>query len=318
MILPVYWPTTILVVDDDPEMLETIKLNLGSKFRLKCFTSPLKALRYLEENRANNSLEYFTNKYIQEVDEMDFAHKTFDVNFRAFHKELYNSERYNLISAVIIDYNMPEMDGLTFCAEAKSYGLSTILLTARLEKPEAVEAFNQSLIDKYIEKNGSKIYSYLETYLKDMQYKFFIQLVNEVSFNPIIFRNKAIAKIFDDIIQQYNIKEYYVLDAQGNYVLVDEDSNILGLFIQSEIEVKESYREAVYRKAPENVLKKLENDHYILCYHNSKLNIFPPTEEWSKYLFRADKVRGVDQNYYIAITKNNLDIDMDKLKLINK
>ena len=63
-----------------------------------------------------------------------------------------NTERYD---AIISDYQMPEMDGITFLKELKASGNTTpfIIFTGRGREEVAIEALNEGA-DFYLQKGG--------------------------------------------------------------------------------------------------------------------------------------------------------------------
>jgi CheY-like chemotaxis protein len=68
------------------------------------------------------------------------------------YKVIYNPRRYEEISTVIVDYDMPSMKGLEFCEKLQNPYIRKILYTGVAGEGLAIEAFNKGLIDGYIRK----------------------------------------------------------------------------------------------------------------------------------------------------------------------
>ena len=62
------------------------------------------------------------------------------------HKVIYDSKRFAMKTVVVVDYSMPNMNGLEVCKALEDLPLKFIMLTGKAEPETAIEAFNDGLI----------------------------------------------------------------------------------------------------------------------------------------------------------------------------
>src|SRR5690242_16550968 len=104
-----YYPTTVVLLDDNNEFLEALELKISKYIPLSFYDSPKKALNFfLEEYRSHP----FIDRCIANNNEENSDHLMQNVDIRNIHKEIYNSQRFSEITVLVIDYAMPDINGL--------------------------------------------------------------------------------------------------------------------------------------------------------------------------------------------------------------
>ena len=72
---------------------------------------------------------------------------------RGLHEEIYNKDRFNDVSVIIVDYYMDEMNGIEVCETLSKHPAKKILLTGGADKENiAIDAFNKGIIHRFINK----------------------------------------------------------------------------------------------------------------------------------------------------------------------
>src|SRR5689334_20710133 len=113
-----YYPTTTVVIDDDILFLSAIQSELEN---CKTYSSPSKAIQYLKNshpfNRVHSQIVNNPLKF-HELNQTDgdFA---YHINLHHLHHEIYLKDRFDDVSILIIDYHMPEMNGIEVCEKLK-------------------------------------------------------------------------------------------------------------------------------------------------------------------------------------------------------
>ena len=147
-IRPFYFPTTVAIVDDSPDFLANLSLNLDPTLAFRVFDSPADTLTALTSEQANTpGPERFFSVY-QHREEHSFDHHVIDLNMSRIHREVFNDRRFERYSVVVVDYDMPEIDGLEFCRKLEHFPLRKVLLTGKADEKLAVQAFNEGIIDR--------------------------------------------------------------------------------------------------------------------------------------------------------------------------
>ena len=129
-----YFPTTILFVDDKLSFLKSLMLSLDKKLAYQLFNNPTQTLDFLHNNYKPGT---FTDNWLSTLKNSDENNKTthslIDIDVFSIHKEIYNPDRFQEIAVVVVDYAMPDMDGLEFCQHLKDSQIKKLMLTGQLK-----------------------------------------------------------------------------------------------------------------------------------------------------------------------------------------
>lgn len=167
--LPIYFPLGILIVDDDPDLLDGLSLAL--KFRF-----PRNDVRVAQSGREGLSIlqqkPFHLKTILQGSDEeLDYASSEMGCRVRLDSLQQFelHANYSNATGIIIIDYAMPGMNGLDFARLARDYGGSKILLTGQATQNEAITAFNAGLIDRYVRKEDPRAIEVLSDYVAELE-----------------------------------------------------------------------------------------------------------------------------------------------------
>ena len=159
------FPTTTVIVDDNEEFLNSIALKLDkTRQSYKYFTSANGATKFIKDNYHKS--RWFL-KYIQNIEAAEQDRKLVEFNLKDLYKQVYDQERFDIITTVISDYDMPEITGLEMFSDLHDAQLHKVLLTGVVDEKVAVKAFNDKAIDAFIPKSHSDIYSQIHKVIKD-------------------------------------------------------------------------------------------------------------------------------------------------------
>lgn len=308
-----YHPTTVMLVDDDYKYLHSLYLRLKNTVATyKLLNNPVKALHFLNEEYQSNP---FINRYLQE--DILHDHRILDVNVRAIHHEIYNPKRFAEVGGVVVDYVMPGMDGLTLCHKIADKSFRRILLTGEDQEKNAIQGFNNGDIHQYIRKDDINFNQTINLVIERAQWQYFLDqssiIINSIAKNSQlnILSNLKFIQLFNDIRQKTSNIEFYLLDKQGSFLLLDKEAKPSWLIIKSDREIEKLYQYAKDEEAPAQVVDALKERKMIPYFHDDKDMQTPPSQ-WGRYLFPANLLQ-TEQNYYYAFIENT-----DLLKLSNE
>lgn len=219
-----YYPTTIVFVDDDPDLLNSLQLAMSDEFKCQTFISVDEAKNYIMKNQALYSAK--KNKYLPIVYE-DLSDLSVSVEISEIHKEIFNNDRFKESFILIVDYDMPEVDGLKFARFLKDQcAVKIIMLTGAADTQMAVDAFNARDIDRFLLKNdvdyGEKLSRYIQELMLDHfvdRTKSIFDSINISGDHPL--QDSDFVNEFEGICKKYQICEYYLLDDAGSFLLND-------------------------------------------------------------------------------------------------
>lgn len=314
------FPTTVLMIDDNVEFLKSIAIGLPAEAATYNFYSdPKKALQLINEKYQGNR---FAAGLVNLMDEEEFEHRTLDVNVRDIYRIMYNRARFQQISTVVVDYNMPGLDGIEFCKSINNPHIQKILLTSIVDESKAIEVLNEGLIHTFIRKQSPNVIQLLGQALTQAQQRYFLhlsQIIQQVvTFSPeeSALADPAFIELFHRIAKDFGAVEYYLTEFLGSFVFVDADGNHYGLFtrIKDQIDFYCESKEA--ENAPPEVIAALREGQRILCHHNENNVALPDGRVWEQYLFDAVTIKGQNE-YLCAYGPEMFDIRRDNLLSFN-
>lgn len=145
-------PGTVVFLDDDPDYLEMLALVLPRHWHVKLFLRPTECINYLQQEPPFWEADAWNQ---QQLIEQWRAGKPLIPQILGYWSKY--TERYALTRVCVVDYSMPEMDGLQALGELVEWPGSRVLLTGQADEQIAVRAFNQGLIDQFIAKQTPDI-----------------------------------------------------------------------------------------------------------------------------------------------------------------
>jgi CheY-like chemotaxis protein len=312
--LTFYHPTTIVFLDDNRNFLNAMELHFGSIFDIKLFTSPDQALKEIDDGLNStptsgfNILDKNTTNTDNDV--------TFEISKLA--KMTYDSSRFNKISVLIIDYQMPEINGLDFCQKLVAKNIYKVMLTAEADKDTAIRAFNAGVIDKFILKTSNFLYEEIEAAINELRNRYFQSSL--IGLSPqhhnsmkVLFESELYQKLFLEVLLSSNAVEYYMVDASGSFMFLDKYASPTWLIVRSTEDIQEQFELLQGYDIPDSFLTsvaKKEKILFLLSEDEYKL----PTNEWAKYLYETKKL---NDKYYYSVVKNSATSLLDWNKVIS-
>jgi CheY-like chemotaxis protein len=315
-----YFPTTVLMIDDNVEFLKSIAIGLPAEAATyNFFSDPHRALALINNKYEGNEI---ADGIVKLIDEEEFEHRTLDVNVRDIYKIMYNRARFQQISTVVVDYHMPGMDGIEFCKSIKNPHIQKILLTSIVDESKAIEVLNEGLIHTFIRKQSPNVMQLMSQALVQAQYRYFlncshiIQQIIMKSPEESALHDPSFINLFHDIAKKFNAVEYYLTEFLGSFLFLDADGNHYGLFtrIKEQIDFYCESKEA--EKAAPEIIAALRSGKQILCYHNENNCSLPDGRVWEQYLFDARAISGKNE-YFCASGPGMFDVRTHNLISFN-
>ncbi|MFQ3307770.1 MAG: FixJ family two-component response regulator [Candidatus Midichloriaceae bacterium] len=220
--LPLFkFPTSIALIDDDALFVKSSAeylLTLSDKFKINIYTSAEPVLSKLKNY--DNLVDYI--KPIMPNYRENDAKFTLEFDL----KQIFNNIDYSdIITVIVVDYDMPSMDGITFLEKIKDLKIYKILLTGVADESKAIEAFNRGIINCYLKKDEKKLFSNLYNKIIEGQDAVFSDATNALAYTicqtelNTLLENEGYKEIVNHYIEKHNIIYYKVLDETGSYYM---------------------------------------------------------------------------------------------------
>lgn len=163
-------PTLTVLIDDSRSFLDSLAFQLSPQLALKLFHEPLAAIAWLRHMARYAPVRA---GYDERLNTLARCNGTTDLD--PIHHTVTNRQRFDLPAVLVIDFSMPQMNGVEFCAAVRDLPCKKILLTGQSDESIAIDAFNRKLIDSFIEKRDPDAINRLESEIFRLHEDFFAE-----------------------------------------------------------------------------------------------------------------------------------------------
>ncbi|MEO8400520.1 MAG: response regulator [Gammaproteobacteria bacterium] len=306
--LPVFYhPSTIVTVDDDVLFLKAISQLIKSKFKIKTFQEPTTCIDFLDTYVSPLSETVFLRpcKEYEHYDSLTSSLVDFDAS--GLYSLKQNSCRFDEISILIVDYNMPEMNGIELCQKISALPIKKILLTGQADNRDAVDAFNNKIIDCFMRKDSPTLVADIQSYVARLSREYFHQRTSALMAHlevdqPIPLSDPIFTQFFDEWCQENSIREYTLIDKNGSLLVIDDNDQHAFLVVHTErtlrsfAEVNDDVAEA------ELLLSDVKKFRKIPFFGVGKESWQFSPDKWAQFFFKPNVLAG-RENYYWAVSK---------------
>ncbi len=314
---PCNFPTRVLLIDDSSQALEKLERVMDDSHATYLpFSKPKEALSFV------NALPPLSEQW-----SIGFDEDILDADISEIYREVYNPERYKQVSTIIVDYDMPALNGLELCEQITSPHIQKILLTGAADEETAIQAFNRGLIQYFVRKQDPDALDLLDTYVIDSQQRYFKSLsqglIRQISQETSALGDPKFIELFQKIIKENNICEYYLIEGTGSFLMIDHDGHPSALFTftdellaQNDEMIDELIQEG-NDSLPDGLLDDLLNHRKALCFHYFDGLAFPEPNEWSNYAHDIHTLQGRTPYYWVYVPQVK-DLPVKKVTSFNK
>ena len=305
---PFFFPIQVIIVDDDPYFLDGISLMLDKNTSYKLFQSASEALDYANQSHKQVSLQErcYSNYKTGPQDSDSLSH----VDIGRLYEEIYNGDRFQTSSTVVVDYSMPEMNGLEFLMELKNPFIKKVLLTGQADTELAIKAFNKQLIDQYIDKHDPRLKQVLNSTISVFSEQYFrssYKLITDpiiASHHDTFLTDAKFQEYFYDLRLKTQCMEYYMIDhPHTGYLMVDRKGRKRGLIVYREEALSEHIADLKQWRAPAKLINEVIQKNLIPTFNGSEEDLnaeHPFIKQWERYYHPAIKIKST-KNYFVAM-----------------
>lgn len=308
VIHPFYFPTTVAFVDDSRPFLANLSLELDDDLAFRMYNSPFAALASLNAATPGPSLtERFFSLY-QYREETSYAHHVVDLSLDLIHREMYDERRFEQVAVVVVDYDMPDIDGLEFFKNIRNRAVKKILLTGKANEQVAVKAFNERMIDRFIRKQEEDAITQLNRSIDELQQEYFRNVELTLSDTLAVgshgfLHDTEFGSCFEAIKKQFNIVEHYLTCTPDGLLMLDLAGAAFLLLVQTRESLNASYEIAYDQGAPDELLEHLQSERFVPYFWKTDGNYSPIYRNWGDFLAPAIELQTARDCYFYAVVK---------------
>ncbi len=299
--LPAYYhPTTICCIDDNHSFLRSLRMDMPDTIPCLTFSAPEDALEVINQPPPLTPLADRCFSL-----DISSSQPVIEFNMGALEQEIQQIARFQRLSVLLVDYAMPTMDGLEFCAMVADKDIKIALLTGVADEKTAVAAFNEGLIDRYIRKSEMTSVQGVLPHIESLQRAYFTQYNARLNANlaldpPRFMTAHALVPVLNRIIKDHGIVEYYLARDPWGYLMLRADGSMIRMVVVSQSEQREQLALAESHGAPRALISELAAGHAMLNAYEHPLDYHgEDTYPWHETLIAAEAVDdwlvGVDE-----------------------
>ena len=307
-VLPYYYPTTVVFVDDDRAFLENLTIGLEGDFASVIFDQPADALAFIEAGPKVRSHDMVLAAHPEVPDGVDRAltDRMVTVELSKIPELVYQPKRFEELSVVVVDYAMPGLNGLEFCERLGNAPVRKILLTGKADEKTAVQAFNAGIIDRFIVKSDPKALTLVSDNAKALQASRFEESAEVIvralgAAAPGFLKDRRFAELFAELGRRTNAVEYYLAaDAPGMLLVDSEGVPTLCVALTAQ-DLRAHWEIARDQDAPAELLAALEGHAKVPFFWQGEGFYGPECTDWRAALHPAEILEGAETYYYALI-----------------
>jgi len=235
--LPFYYPTRIILIDDEPHVLRMNELlfrQLPFVSEVLSFERADLALNTLEQSIPASTLDrsfsdlFYTaqvNDDINEDSPETIVQRNLSICLSNIPHILSSPQRHHMLSVIVCDYSMPSMNGLEFFSHYQPNHVRRLLLTAVCDEHNAILAFNQGLIHQFIHKAHQSGPQALEQALQTQTIQYFQSLTQtlyatlDITPEQNILSHPQLNILLTHLCSQHDIREFAFLPRPTGFEL---------------------------------------------------------------------------------------------------
>ncbi len=281
-----FYPTRKIILDDDNIFTESILFKMQDK-HFSSYTSPHCLLNYLlkkydtvfrqtdlfEIEQANSELSAYYNFHIPIKKWNAIATNTFVCD----------------ISVILIDYHIPNMNGIDFLNQIKNFPFKKILITGEQDYSIGIDALNVGLVDAYIRKDDPDLLNKMNSLVRALEWKYFTELslsaynISELNY----LKNDVFLKKFEKLILENNITSFFLTNKEGDFSGFNVEREQSFIVVRSRKQLQELSNLAKEDGASEEIINDLVQAKVIPFFRNKQYWEIP-AKEWGGFLHPAN------------------------------
>jgi len=302
MHIPVYsHPTLTVLVDDSDSFLKSLSFQLDPMLAAKTFHDTQVALQWLKQSARLDQLPLQANfdNLNQPADQCSVA-----LDLERIHRISQQRSRFATPSVLVVDYSMPQMNGLEFCEQLRHLPCKKILFTGAADEKIAVNAFNRGLIERYIKKSDERALDILEDEIATLQRAYFTDhseaLCEMVALHSFNFLNDvAMAALVEQLRRKHGFVEHYLFPNPSGILFFDKRGRARLMMIETEQGMRAQYEIARDSDAPPSLLNALHERRVLpFFWDGDGMYSHAVGGNWHRYCLEPQVCEGRERYYW--------------------
>jgi CheY-like chemotaxis protein len=226
--LPLFqYPTKVVFVDDSQSFLDSVRYVIEAR-PVRTFVKGVEFVDWINEwydahpiGLKVSANEQISNRRAVEFDLQSVVHNVLD------------PQRFDRPAVAIIDYSMPELNGLAVCQLIDRHPVRKVIFTGQMPESPAIDAFNKRLIDGYqrkIDVDGTQPFERLNKSIPEIEEGYFTSIsepyylmLNDIEGTYSFLSSEPVISLVKGLKKEYRFVEHYVFGRPSGLLFLDAD-----------------------------------------------------------------------------------------------
>lgn len=305
---PYFHPTTVCFIDDNYGFTQSLLLTIPDDLYLKSYLSPEEALDEINAGHPRPPLADLCFSKQGSLIQLDL---------NILEEEIKHIDRFKRISVLLIDYAMPTMNGLDFCAQLNDRDMRRVLLTGVADEKTAVQAFNDGLIDHYLPKAKLSTPGGVVPYIRAQQKLYFAQYHSRLTHAlgiaaPPFTIDAVFYDYFNGLLARHGIIEYYLVTDPISFLCLTQTGQAFQLLIQDEAQRAAVQQTLDQYQAPRSLIDAVKrNEVMVSFFEHPEDYLGDEPFPWDEMTFPVTQIHGRETWWCSWVSEAPIDIDFD-------
>ena len=304
---PYYFPTTVLFIDDDSLFLENISASMADDLALRTYQRPREALAHI----ADITQDALVSERCFVLPEADDGDVPVTLDLTPITEILYSEQRFVEVAVVVVDYDMPSMNGLEFCRKLAGRPIKKVLLTGKADESTAIGAFNAGLIDHFVSKSEPNLQQVLDATIRRLQSVYFRQVAAAVMpalgrFVNSFLSDAQFVTYFRSQVAEHAWVEFYLDPVARGLLCIDAAGRVTLLLIGHRRQLPKTAERAAGAGAPRELVELLRRGEVMQ-------NPYDESGDWRRATMLAQPIAGSDWLVAAIANPGHLKIQPERL-----
>lgn len=303
-----YFPPTICWVDDSQLFLDAAYQLFKDEYHCVTFVDPKKAADYLTTYKSPCANINFTREFIESDLYNTHNHLPIDMNISEIAQLAHKAEIQNELAILVIDNYMPIINGIELASQFKNSTYKKILLTGQTSPTQAIHAFNEGIIDRFIEKDKN-ITDILKNSIRELSYLYFYEktknLLTHIETSRLSpLSDELFINFFYRWCESISYKEFYLINKHGSFLVKDSNGISTYFIVMSEHDINEfvTLNDDAFDKVGhllDCVVKRESIPFFGIGKECWEFN----HADWENYFYPCDVIQGREKYYWVVVNK---------------
>jgi CheY-like chemotaxis protein len=302
--LPVYQhPTQIVLIDDSASFIDSLEFHLKPNFAVKSFRDANEALAWLREVYGEHHEKWLPIRVGYDEQTLSFDRRTIALDIDRVYRIAMDSQRFATPAVIVVDYAMPQMNGLELCRKLAGLPCKKIMFTGEADEMIAVEAFNDGNIDRYLKKCDVHALNKLEEQIKVLERDYFVEqsgtlkdLLVKHSFS--FLSDPTFAHLVESLTKQHKFVEYFLFPNPAGILFIDADGKPTLMVVETKVGLVSHLETAQDYGAPQELQDALRDAQIVPFFWKSGGMYTEKSKLWKEDVKPANVCQGQEEYFW--------------------